>query len=69
MTVADAEMARICAKANRKHAEVIAESDPDAAYGWMAKAHEQEQEAAAGLAIAEMPTLGLGGPWCRLKAR
>jgi hypothetical protein len=61
MTVADAEMARICAKRNRKHAEAISLSDPEAAFGWAAQAHQQELEASAGLAITEMPTLGPSG--------
>ena len=61
MTIAQAEQSRISARRNRKHALAIAKSDPDSSYAWMATAHQQEQEAAARLAVTEMPTFGLGG--------
>ena len=61
VSFAQAEQARLCAVSNRKHAKAVSKTNPDAAYWWSAKAHEQEQEAAATMALSELPTVGLGG--------
>jgi len=58
---AQAAKAELCAANNREYAAAVATSDPDAAYRWSAKAHDQEQEAASVRLLVEMPTLGLGG--------